>query len=343
MPLAHSVRPTPPATPPGRPALLIALCIALLLGSLFAASWGAVNIPLSDALRVLISGATDDTQRIWRDVLLEIRLPRVLFAIVAGAGLAIAGAAMQALFRNPLVEPGLIGISAGGALGAVAAMVLTAGGLMVTAPAAFIGSLAATTAAYAVGRHIAGVAGILLAGIAINTIASSAIGVLIYVASDAQLRNLTFWNLGSLTGASWPMLAVLAPWTALCSIWLLRQWRVLNALLLGEREAHHIGFDMIRVRRGLVIATALIVGPLVAATGGIAFVGLIVPHLVRRLTGPDHRWLLPGSLLLGALVLTMADWAARVLVAPAELPIGLVTGLIGGPFFLWLLIRARQF
>ncbi|MVW70439.1 iron ABC transporter permease [Bordetella sp. 15P40C-2] len=322
---------------------MIVLGIAVLLVGLLAASRGAVDIPVSDAVHILIFGATDDTQLLWREILLEIRLPRVLFAIVAGAGLSIAGATMQALFRNPLVEPGLIGISAGGALGAVASIVLTAGGLAVTAPAAFVGSLLATAAAYAVGRRMAGVAGILLAGIAINTIASSLIGVLIYLASDAQLRNLTFWNLGSLAGASWPMLAVLAPWTLLCSLWLLRQWRVLNALLLGEREAHHIGFDMVSVRRKLVVVTALIIGPLVAATGGIAFIGLIVPHLVRLLMGPDHRWLLTGSMLLGALVLTVADWAARVAVVPAELPIGLVTGLIGGPFFLWLLTRARRF
>nr|WP_255592624.1 iron ABC transporter permease [Bordetella sp. BOR01] len=314
-----------------------------MLVALLAALSGAVHIPLADALRVLATGASQPDDTLWRNVLLDIRLPRVLFAVVAGAALAIAGAAMQALFRNPLAEPGLVGISAGGALGAVSAIVLTTGGFAVTAPAAFAGSLLATAAAYAVGRRVSGVAGLLLAGIAINTVAGSLIGLLTYMASDAQLRDLTFWSMGSLAGASWPLLAFLAPWTLLWSAWLMRQWRAMNALLLGEREAQHLGFALITVRYKLVLATALIVGPLVAATGGIGFVGLVVPHLVRMTLGADHRWLLPASMLAGALALTLADWLARIVVIPAELPIGLVTSLVGGPFFLWLLARGRRF
>src|SRR5690606_27219420 len=291
-----------PRRRPAGPALLACLGVAALLAAVLASLSGAVDIPLGDALRVLFTDAPaqpDDT--LWRNVLLDIRLPRVLFAAVAGAALAIAGAAMQALFRNPLAEPGLVGISAGGALGAVAAIVLTAGGFMVTAPAAFIGSLLATAAAYVVGRRVPGVAGLLLAGIAINTVAGSLIGLLTYMASDAQLRDLTFWSMGSLAGASWALLAFLAPWTLLWSI-----------LLLGEREAQHLGFALVSVRYKLVTATALIVGPLVAATGGIGFVGLVVPHLVRMTLGADHRWLLPASMLAGALALTLADWLARI-------------------------------
>src|SRR5690606_107224 len=289
--------------------------VAALLAAVLASLSGAVDIPLGDALRVLFTDAPaqpDDT--LWRNVLLDIRLPRVLFAAVAGAALAIAGAAMQALFRNPLAEPGLVGISAGGALGAVAAIVLTAGGFAMTAPAAFAGSLLATGAAYAVGRRVAGVAGLLLAGIAINTVAGSLIGLLTYMASDAQLRDLTFWSMGSLAGANWALLGFLAPWTLIWSAWLMRQWRAMNALLLGEREAQRLGFALVAVRYRLVVATALIVGPLVAATGGIGFVGLVVPHLVRMTLGADHRWLLPGSMLAGALALTLADWLARVVV-----------------------------
>lgn len=317
------------------------LTLALLLAVLAATASGAVSIPLRELPSILFGTPTPDNA-LWHNVLIDIRLPRVLFAVVTGAGLAIAGAAMQALFRNPLAEPGLIGISAGGALGAVAAIVLTSGGFWITAPSAFAGSLLATLCAYAVGRRVPGVAGLLLAGVAITAMSFSLIGLFTFVATDAQLRDLTFWNMGSLGGANWKILAFLGPWVLLVSVWLIRQWRVMNALLLGDREAQHLGFSLKRVRARLVLASALIVGPLVAATGTIVFVGLVVPHLVRMTLGANHRWLLPATVLAGGLALVLADWAARTVVVPAELPIGLITGLVGGPFFLWLLARGRR-
>ncbi|WP_156487130.1 FecCD family ABC transporter permease [Achromobacter piechaudii] len=317
------------------------LTLALALAMLGAIAHGAVAIPLRD-LPTLLWGAPTPDNALWRNVLIDIRLPRVLFAAVTGAGLAISGAAMQALFRNPLAEPGLIGISAGGSLGAVAAIVLTSGGFWITAPSAFAGSLLATMCAYAVGRRVPGVAGLLLAGVAITATSFSVIGLFTFVATDAQLRDLTFWNMGSLGGANWKILAFLGPWVLLMSVWLISQWRVMNALLLGEREAQHLGYALGRVRAQLVLASALIVGPLVAATGTIVFVGLVVPHLVRMTLGANHRWLLPATVLAGALALVLADWMARTVVVPAELPIGLVTGLVGGPFFLWLLARGRR-
>lgn len=323
------------------PLALWLLAVALALTVLAASASGAVSIPLRALPSVLWGPLTPDNA-LWRNVLIDIRLPRVLFALVAGAALAIAGAAMQALFRNPLAEPGLIGISAGGALGAVIAIVLTAGGFWILAPAAFAGSLLATFCAYALGRRVPGVAGLLLAGIAINAVAGSLIGLFTFIANDAQLRDLTFWSMGSLAGANWKRLAFLGPWVLLLSFWLMGQWRVMNALLLGEREAQHLGYALKRVRVQLVLACALIVGPLVAATGGIGFVGLVVPHLVRMTLGANHRWLLQACALGGALALTLADWLARVAVVPAELPIGLVTSLVGGPFFLWLLARGRS-
>ncbi|WP_046805182.1 iron ABC transporter permease [Achromobacter sp. LC458] len=323
------------------PTALALLALALLLAVLGATAHGAVTIPLRE-LPALLWGTPTPENALWRNVLIDIRLPRVLFAVVTGAGLAIAGAAMQALFRNPLAEPGLIGISAGGALGAVAAIVLTSGGFWVTAPSAFVGSLLATMCAYAVGRRVPGVAGLLLAGVAITAMSFSVIGLFTFVATDAQLRDLTFWNMGSLGGANWHVLAFLAPWVLLMSAWLISQWRVMNALLLGEREAQHLGYALKRVRAQLVLASALIVGPLVAATGTIVFVGLVVPHLVRMTLGANHRWLLPATVLAGGLALVLADWMARTVVVPAELPIGLVTGLVGGPFFLWLLARGRR-
>ena len=323
------------------PLALGLLAAALMLAMMAATANGAVAIPLRE-LPSLLWGAPTPETALWRNVLIDIRLPRVLFALVAGAGLAVAGAAMQALFRNPLAEPGLIGISAGGALGAVAAIVLTSGGFWVTAPAAFAGSLLATLCAYAVGRRVPGVAGLLLAGVAITAMAFSLIGLFTFVATDAQLRDLTFWNMGSLGGANWKVLSFLGPWVLLVSLWLMSQWRVMNALLLGEREAQHLGYTLKRVRARLVLASALIVGPLVAATGTIVFVGLVVPHLVRMTLGANHRWLLPATVLAGGLALILADWLARTVVVPAELPIGLVTGLVGGPFFLWLLARGRR-
>lgn len=323
-----------------QPVLAILAC-GLALATLAASASGAVPIPWGSFPR-LLWGQLGPGDMLLHNVLMDIRLPRVLFSAVAGAALAATGVAMQALFRNPLAEPGLVGISSGAALGAVFAIVMTAGSFLIIAGSAFLGSLLATFLAYSIGRRYNGVAGLLLAGIAINTIAGSAIGVLTYLANDTQLRDLTFWSMGSLAGADWASLLWVGPWTALLLAYLCSQWRVLNALLLGEREAAHLGFALVAVRRRLIIATALIIGPLVAVTGGIGFIGLVVPHLIRMILGAHHRYLLPASVLAGALVLTLADWLARVAASPAELPIGLVTSLVGGPFFFWLLSRGRS-
>ena len=319
--------------------VFVALCVLLAATALGAAASGAMPIPRAQILSVLWTSDADGEAAVWRSVLLEVRLPRIVLAMTAGAALALSGAVMQALFRNPLAEPGLIGISLGGAAGAVAAIVLGAEGLVAIAPAAFAGSLAATALAYRLGSRRAGMANLLLAGVAINAICASVVGFFTYQASDVQLRNLTFWNMGSLAGASWDMLAWLVPLVIVLGALLLRDWRAMNALLLGEREALHLGFDLARLRRRLVVLTALLVGPVVAVTGTIGFVGLVVPHLIRLPLGADHRWLLPNALAGGAMALTLADWLARVAVIPAELPIGIVTSLVGGPFLLWMLSR----
>ncbi|MDR3428376.1 MULTISPECIES: FecCD family ABC transporter permease [Silvimonas] len=320
-------------------ATLTAVLVVLVLVS---SANGAVRIPFSAMPHVLFGDVLTDDEVLWRNVLMQVRLPRVLLAVVAGAGLTITGTAMQALFRNPLAEPGLIGISSGGALGAVAAIVLGAPGMFWLAPAAFIGSLLSTAVCYQLGSRQRGMGSLLLAGVAINVICGSMIGLFTYMADDAQLRSLTFWNMGSLAGATWSQLAFLAPWTLGLSLLLLREWRALNALLLGEREAQHLGFALKSLRRRLIVLVALIVGPLVAATGVIGFVGLVVPHLVRLSLGADHRWLLPNTLVAGAIALSLADWLARIAVVPAELPIGIVTSLVGGPFFLWMLTRKMR-
>lgn len=320
------------------PVLLAVLLLLLLLS----AASGAVEIPLVELPRVVLGHSTAAEAELWRSIVLEVRLPRLLFAALAGAVLALAGAVMQALFRNPLAEPGLVGISSGASLGAVCAIVLGGGSFALLASSAFVGSLLATAAAYHLGRRHPGMAGLLLAGIAINAVCGSLIGLFTYLADDNQLRSLTFWNMGSLAGASWPRLLVLLPLLLLLSALVLRYWRALNALLLGEREALHLGFPFKSIRRQLILLTALLIGPLVAATGGIGFVGLVVPHVVRMLLGADHRRLLPAAMLGGAIALVLADWLARTVVQPAELPIGIVTSLVGGPFFLWLLLSRRR-
>lgn len=320
--------------------VLAGLSLALVIALFMSAGSGAVKVPWQTMLRLSFA-SSEEVQPLLRQVLMEIRLPRVLFSAVAGAALAVSGVAMQALFRNPLAEPGLVGVSSGGALGAVTAIVLTTGGFFTIAFTAFAGSLLATLLAYVLGRRYPGMAGLLLAGIAINAIAGSAIGLLTFAADDRQLRDLTFWSMGSLAGGTWSLLSWIAPWTLFWLVWLCLQWKALNALLLGEREAAHLGFAIKSLRRRVMVVIALVIGPLVAVTGGIGFVGLVVPHLVRMTLGAHHRYCLLVSAVGGALLLVLADCLARVAVIPAELPIGLVTSLIGGPFFLWLLLARR--
>ena len=315
-------------------AMLILFCLTLL--SLRA---GAVDVSWSDFF-VLISGR-ETGDPILQTVLFELRLPRVLFAIIVGGALALSGAVMQALFRNPLAEPTLIGISSGASLGAVTALLFGFGSVLATGLAGFTGAMVATVAAYLVGRRMPGVAGLLLAGIAINAFALSVVSLLITFTSDTQFRSFAFWSLGSLTRASWSSLVWLLPWSVLLSLWLVLRWRVLNALLLGEREAQHLGFDLKRVRLELIFGICLLVGPLVAVTGGIAFIGLVMPHVVRLWLGADHRLLLPMSWVGGAAALLLADGLARLVLMPAELPVGVITSLVGGPFFLWLLLSRR--
>jgi len=318
--------------------LLAGGCCVLLALALLSLRSGVVDLSWSDFF-VLMSGRSVGDP-LLHTVLFELRLPRVLFAIIVGGALALSGAVMQALFRNPLAEPTLIGISAGASLGAVTALLFGFGGLLASGLAGFAGAMMASFAAYVVGRRVPGVAGLLLAGIAINAFALSLVSLLITFASDAQFRSFAFWSLGSLTQASWLSLVWLLPGSVLLSLWLIARWRVLNALLLGEREAHHLGFDLKRVRFELIVAICLLVGPLVAVTGGIAFIGLVMPHVIRLWLGADHRLLLPMSWLGGASALLLADGLARWVVMPAELPVGVITSLVGGPFFLWLLLRS---
>lgn len=308
----------------------------LFLCALLSLRSGAVDLAWPDFFALLTGRDVGDP--LLQTVLFELRLPRVLFAIIAGGALALSGAAMQALFRNPLAEPTLIGISSGASLGAVTALLFGFGSVWLMSLAGFAGAVLATFAVYLVGRRVPGVSGLLLAGIAVNAFALSLVSLLITFAADTQFRSFAFWSLGSLTRASWTSLGGLLPLSVLLSLWLMTRWRLLNALLLGEREAQHLGFALSHVRRELIIVICLLVGPLVAVTGGIAFIGLVMPHVMRLWLGADHRLLLPMSWVGGAIALLLADSLARLVVVPAELPVGVITSLVGGPFFLWLLL-----
>ena len=285
-------------------------------------------------------------------ILWEVRLPRAVLGALVGGALGLSGAALQGFLRNPLAEPGLVGVSSGAALAAVAVIVLLRpAGLFDALPAhvvlplaAFAGGGAATALVLRlslVDGHTR-VATLLLAGLALNAIAGAGIGFFSHVASDTALRSVTFWMFGSLGRAGWQEIAIAAPLLVVPLLLLPRDAQALNALLLGEAEAGHLGVDVERLKRRVTVLVVLAAGAAVALAGIIAFVGLLVPHLVRMAFGPDHRGLLVLSALSGALLLSLADTAARVLMAPTELPIGILTALVGGPFFLGLLLRRRH-
>lgn len=316
--------------------LFLLLCVAMVTAS----SIGVFTIPISG----MLTGSLTEQQEM---VLFSIRLPRVFLAAIVGAALAVSGAAMQGLFRNPLADPGLIGISSGAAL-MVAVTIVLAGpaltgvlGMYGMSLAAFVGGLLTCLLIF----HFAKLTGtfsvtyMLLAGIAINALAVAGTGFLMYLSDDEQLRTLTFWTLGSLGGALWPSVIVVSTVIIPATLLLIRYARQLNILLLGEQEARHLGVDSERLKRVIVICAALAVGAAVAVSGIIGFVGLVVPHLIRLTIGPDHRLLIPASALLGAILLVAADTFARTVVAPSEMPVGILTSLIGGPFFLWLLVK----
>ena len=340
----------------GRVVLLLLVFLLVFLIFL-SADKGAVEITQSQIITIILKKlgihlSTDFTVQ-QESTLIDIRLPRIALGALVGAALGISGAAMQGLFRNPLADPSLIGISSGAALAAT--MVVVIGDvvsfslppmlqLFAFPVAAFAGAIVTTIVIYRLST-IAGqtaVATLLLAGIAINALAQAFSGFLTFYATDTQIRSLTFWKLGSLGGGNWSTVSVALPFIIIPILLFSRLARPLNALLLGESEAGHLGFNIEKIKKLTIVLVALSVGASVAFTGLISFVGLVVPHLLRLAIGPDHRYLLPGSALLGACLLLLADFAARTLVSPAEMPIGVLTAIVGAPFFLWLLLRDRK-
>ncbi len=324
---------------------------------LFSVGRGAVPIPVFSVLAILFKplGFLKNVVVPEQEtaVLLTIRLPRIVFAVLTGAGLAASGVAMQGLFRNPLADPSLIGVSSGAALGATAIIVfmdsigMATGGTLgaLSLPvSAFAGGFATTWLIYrmATKNGRTSVSTMLLAGIAINALAQAVSGLLTFFATDTAIRNLTFWKLGSLGAATWTNVAYLAPVVLVPVVFFPFLADRLNVFLLGEAEAYSLGVPVEATKSLIIIAVSVAVGGTVAFTGLIAFVGLIVPHVLRLVGGPDHKFLFPASAIFGAALMVAADCVARTVVIPAELPIGILTAVFGAPIFLWLLVNLKR-
>lgn len=328
--------------------LLLVVCVISLCVGPSGMSTAEVAGLLSDA----VAGRFSDISTVNHVILFDIRIPRTLLGALVGAALALAGAMMQGLFRNPLADPGLVGVSAGAALGAVLVIVLGGAflapvmdflGIGALPIAAFFGGLGTTLLLYAIAtrRGQTSVGTMLLAGIALGAIAGAITAYLVFRSNDFQLRELTFWSMGGLGGATWYKILLAVPFIVGVFLAMPFTARGLDALVLGEAEARHLGFNTQFLKSLIIMVVALAVGVSVAFAGIIGFVGIVVPHVLRLVIGPEHRTLLPATALLGATLLIVADMICRTIVAPAELPIGIVTATIGAPFFLSILLRKR--
>jgi len=326
--------------------VLIALLVVVLVAAI---AFGAVSILPSEmwlAIQHWFAGKEPAT--IYESVFIQLRLPRVLLCAITGAILAVSGVLMQGLFRNPVVEPGLVGTSAGAAFGASIVFSLspfmppsfkTMLGPFMVPLFAFVGGLAATFLVYNIAknkRHIS-ILSLLLVGMAINAIGLSGVGLMTYIARDPQARSITFWNLGTFSGASWFQVLVTGAIAFVCFWFAQKQAKKLNVLLLGEQESGHLGVDVKKLKTNILLLNTAMVSVATAFVGVIAFMGLIVPHVLRLLIGSDHKKLIPASILMGALLLTIADLGARLLLAPSELPIGIITSIVGAPLYIFLL------
>lgn len=337
--------------------VLLSLAILLLLVLVISSCIGAVELSAASFFALIgyetglteMKGFTDQQAA----VLLHIRLPRVALGMLVGAALGISGAAIQGLFRNPLAEPGLIGISSGATLFTVLLIVLGAGffkvissalGFYALSIAAFAGACLTTVLVYrlAVKNGKTSVATLLLCGIGINALAGALTGLLTYLATDEQLRTITFWSLGSLGGASWEIVLLILPFVLIPVVLLPFYAKSLNSLALGEAQAIHMGVNIIQLKRVVMLLATIAVGASVSVAGMIGFIGLVVPHVLRISFSSDHRLVLPASAIAGAVLLSLADLIARTIVMPAELPIGILTALIGTPVFLYMVMSERH-
>jgi len=336
--------------------LSIVLAVVLVAGVLLSSIIGQLSISPSEVLGSLLRAVGIDTSLAPTDPIVEstlwvVRFPRIVMALAVGAALAVAGAVMQAIFGNPLAEPGVVGVSSGAALGAAAAIVLGANvavlanlGSWGTAVFAFVGGLLATLLVYFMSRANGRteVVTLLLTGIAINAFAGAGLAFLLFIGDTASREQITFWQLGSLNGSRWQEVAIVIVVAIVGIVIAALLARRFDLLALGERNARHLGINVEALRIGSIVLVALLTGVAVAFCGIIAFVGLVVPHIIRMAIGPSHRSLIIASAVGGGVLLVFADLLARTLVAGADLPIGMLTSLIGGPFFFYLLARQRK-
>lgn len=324
---------------------LLFLLVCLVASVLLSLNIGATHIPLW----AVITGGHD--LLLAKEVILQIRAPRVFMAALTGAALGGAGAIMQGLFRNPLADPGLIGVSSGAGLVTsllivlgVADMLPVSYGLWVLPLGGMLGGFGATLLLYAFARKQGqtSISTILLAGVAFSAFCGALTGILVFRANDQALRDITFWTMGSLAGMNWSRVLLVVPFFCISLLSSITITKPLNAMLLGEADAALMGFPVERTKQLAMLACAASVGASVSLVGAIGFIGVVVPHLVRLVTGPDYRWVLPGSVTLGACLLVVSDAMARVVAAPAEVPVGIITALLGSPVFVWMLVRSHK-
>lgn len=336
-----------------RTGLIVLMSISLLLVIIMATGTGALSIKPLQVVAILLEKLGLHIPVTYDDnmpaILWMIRLPRVILAVLIGAGLAVAGAALQGLFRNPLADPTLIGVSAGASFTAVLMILLQASvpllrNMYFMNLATFAGAFVTALIVFRISRTAgqAVMTTMLLAGVAINALCNAMTGFLTYNANEEQLRSITFWTLGSLGGASWQTVSGVLPFILIPVLLLPRTAQALNVFALGEREAMHSGVKTAALKTQLIIYATMAVAAGVAVAGIIGFVGLVVPHIIRQIAGPDHRIVVPCSALTGAILLTLADLISRTVAAPAEIPVGIVTALVGTPVFIWLIIKQKK-
>ena len=356
LPERSAVTTAPSPTLPGHRSaratvLFVVLTIALVLLTIYAASRGQLAIPANEVWgsimhRIGLDWGTMPTHPQGDNTLWQVRFPRIAMAIVVGAALSTAGALMQGIFGNPLAEPGVVGVSTGAAFAAAVVIVFEINviGTWTTAAFAFVGGLVTTLVVYALSRSEGRteVVTLVLTGIAVNAVAGAGLALMIFLGDTQAREQIVFWQLGSLNGTRWDHVGVVTPLVVVGMVGAMLMSRKLDVLSLGDRAARHVGIDVERLRLVAIVLVALLTAAAVSFAGIIAFVGLVVPHLIRMLVGPGHRILVPASALAGAVLLLGADLIARTAVAYADLPIGMLTSLVGGPFFFWLLRRTRK-
>ncbi|MBI45011.1 MAG: hypothetical protein CMG66_02455 [Candidatus Marinimicrobia bacterium] len=338
--------------------LLVLMMMSLIALSLFSITFGPVEITLNQISDIVLYkiGILSESytfSKIHESVLLDIRLPRIIMAILVGLGLGTAGAILQGLFRNPLVDPGFIGVSSGGAIGAMVAIMFSHH-IYLYLPAmlspfilpilAMMGAFVTTMMVYKMSKvsNKTNIMAMLLSGIAINALSGSIIGLFVSMSSDTELRSFTFWTLGGLDMADWNIVGIVSLFIVIPFLIVYKLQYQMDIFMLGDAESEHLGVNVESLKKKIILISSIVVGVSVSFCGMIGFIGLVTPHLIRLFIGPNHRYLIPGSAILGAILLVLSDLISKTIISPAQLPIGVVTSAIGAPFFVWLILSQKR-